>query len=432
MKNLKVDDILLQEAVGAAKSADVVVVHVGLPDVFEVEGLDRTHMALPDSHNQLVEHVAAIHEHVVVVLSNGSPVEMPWIDKVDAVLEGYLGGQAGAGGLADVLYGIVNPSGKLAETFPLKLSDTPCYRYYPGGPKTVEYRESLYIGYRFYDKVEKEVLFPFGHGLSYTSFAYEDLQLSHQQIDENDTLQVQITVRNTGDLEGKEVVQLYVSPIEPTAFRPVAELKGFDKVHLAPGESCQVIFNLDRRAFAHFSTLLNDWQVESGDFRILVGASSRQIHLEGKVSVQAQKKVDIPMRDRLPAYVDFPANAQIKQEDFETLMGHPMPANTINKGETATINTPIGDMQHSFIARRLQKTMQKQMQAMIGEDDQSPNALTMQGVMNDAPLRTFLMSGGDQINREMINGLLLLINQHFFKGIATLLRARRKLSLIHI
>jgi len=426
LKNLQVDHALLQEAIETAKSADVVVIHVGLPDVFEVEGLDRTHLSLPESHNQLIEQVAASHDHVVVVLSNGSPVEMPWIDKVDAVLEGYLGGQAGAGGVADVLYGIVNPSGKLAETFPLKLSDTPSYLYYPGGPKTVAYRESLYIGYRFYDKVNKEVLFPFGHGLSYTSFAYEDFKLSHQEINDQETLQVQVTIRNTGDIPGKEVVQLYVSPVQPTAFRPVAELKGFNKVSLAPGEACQVHFSLDRRAFAYFSTELNDWQVESGDYRILVGASSRQIHLEGKVTVQSQQEVDIPLRDRLPAYVGFPADAKINQDDFETLVGHPVPPNTIIRGEIATINTPIADMQHSFVARRLHKMMEEQMQAMIEDEADSPHSLMMQAVMREAPLRLLLMMGGDQMNRGMINGLLLIINRRFFKGLATLLRARRK------
>ena len=426
MKGLTVDEALLEAAVKTAQSADVVVIHIGLPDVFEVEGLDRTHLSLPESHNQLVERISEIHEHVVVVLSNGSPVVMPWVDKVQAVLEGYLGGQAGAGGVADVLYGIVNPSGKLAETFPRQLSDTPSYTYYPGGPKTVEYRESLYVGYRFYDKVDKQVLFPFGHGLSYTTFAYEDIKLSDETINDQETLEVVVTIRNTGDVAGKETVQLYVSPVNPTAFRPKAELKGFEKIYLEPDKSGQAHFTLDHRAFAHFNTEIKDWQVEAGDYQILVGASSRQIHLEGKVTVHTPQDIEIPQRDRLPVYVDFPADAQINQEDYESLVGHPVPQNVITKGELATINTPIADMQHSFVARRLKRTMQKQMATFIEADDDSPNAQMMRAMVYEAPLRTLLMLGGDQMNREMVNGLLLMINRHFFKGLATLLRSRRK------
>jgi len=351
---------------------------------------------------------------------------MPWVDKVQAVLEGYLGGQAGAGGVADVLYGIVNPSGKLAETFPRQLSDTPSYTYYPGGPKTVEYRESLYVGYRFYDKVDKQVLFPFGHGLSYTTFAYEDIKLSDETINDQETLEVVVTIRNTGDVAGKETVQLYVSPVNPTAFRPKAELKGFEKIYLEPDKSGQAHFTLDHRAFAHFNTEIKDWQVEAGDYQILVGASSRQIHLEGKVTVHTPQDIEIPQRDRLPVYVDFPADAQINQEDYESLVGHPVPQNVITKGELATINTPIADMQHSFVARRLKRTMQKQMATFIEADDDSPNAQMMRAMVYEAPLRTLLMLGGDQMNREMVNGLLLMINRHFFKGLATLLRSRRK------
>jgi len=421
------DERLLDEAVQLAKTAEVVVVNIGLPDPFEVEGVDRTHLELPESHNRLVEAVAAVHEKIVVVLSNGAPVEMPWVEDVQAILEGYLGGQAGAGGVADILYGIINPSGKLAESFPLRLEDNPSHAYFPGGPKTVEYRESLYVGYRFFETVDKPVLFPFGHGLSYTTFAYENLRLNKETITDQETLTVTVTVRNTGDRAGQEIVQLYVSPLAPTAFRPKMELKGFEKVDLQPGQSVEVNFSLDRRAFAHFSTALNDWQVESGMYRILVGASSQMIHLEGDVQVDSsQADIPVPERDRLPAYIQFPVDARVSKADFEVLLGRPVPENVFMKGETATINTPIADLQHSIVARQLRKAMLKQGLALVGDDLESPNAQMIQHALNDAPLRALLLFGGDSFNRGLVDGLLMMINRQYLKGLNRLLRTRRK------
>ncbi|MBW6467488.1 MAG: glycoside hydrolase family 3 C-terminal domain-containing protein, partial [Brevefilum sp.] len=410
-----------------AEQADVVVIHIGLPDSFEVEGVDRAHLKLPESHNRLVEAVAAIHDNVVVVLSNGAPVEMPWAGDVQAILEGYLGGQAGAGALADILYGIVNPSGKLAETFPLKAEDNPSYANFPGGPKTVEYRESLYVGYRFYKTVEKEVLFHFGYGLSYTTFAYENLSLSKPEVTDQEILTVEITVRNTGDVAGKEIVQLYVSPVSPTAFRPKLELKGFAKVDLQPGEVKPVTFSLDQRAFAHFSTAISDWQVESGVYRILVGASAHHILFEGEVMVtSSQPDLPVPARDRLPAYINFPTDANINQVDFEALLGRAVPPNFISKGEVATINTPLSDMQHSLVAHQLQKTIKKQSEAILGNDPDSPIAQMIQATLNDAPLRALILNGGDLFPKEMANGLLLMINRQYFKGLKLLLQSLKR------
>ncbi len=427
LKGLAVDPALIDEALMTIEDADVVVINAGLPDAFEVEGLDRTHLDLPEAHNQLIEAVAAAHDRVVVVLSNGAPVTMPWIEDVQAVLEGYLGGQAGAGGLADILYGIVNPSGKLAETFPLKLEDTPSYQYYPGGPKVVVYRESLYVGYRFYDTVGKAVLFPFGHGLSYTQFDYSGLKLSPAALTEGESLTINITVTNSGDLAGKEIVQVYVHPESNTAFRPQAELKGFAKVALQPGEAQEVTVELPPRAFAFYNTNLQDWQVEAGDYEIWVGASSRDIRLRGGVTVsQTAPEGEIPARDQLPAYQDLSAEADFSLEDFEALLGHPLPSNVYVRDEVFDINTPIADMQHSFVARRLSKTMREQVEGLIGDDPESANALMIRAAMSEAPLRMLLMLGGDRMNRGMVNGLLLMINRRFFKGLAALLRSRPK------
>ena len=417
-----VDEDLLRQAVQVARNAHVVVISAGLPGSFEVEGLDRTHLRLPESHNRLIEAVSSVHSRVVVVLSNGAPVEMPWVDDVQAILEGYLGGQAGAGGVADLLCGIASPSGKLAETFPLRLEDTPAYYHYPGGPRTVEYRESIYVGYRFYDTVGKDVLFPFGHGLSYTIFEYSELRLSGAKISADKPLVVSLTVKNVGDRPGKEIVQLYVSPQAPTAFRPDAELKGFEKIALQPGEQKEVSFTLDDRAFAFYNTATQGWHVESGMYRILVGASSRDIRLDGEVEVESTAPdLPIPRQDRLPAYVDVPADARIGSSDFEALMQRSLPPNTAPKKGEYTINTPISDMRDSFIGRRLAKTMSDQVQGMASEDPDSPNALMMEAVVEEAPLRTLMMFS-DQLDRGTVEGLLMMINGRLFKGLVRLLR----------
>ena len=420
------DQLMIDQAVEIAQEADTVVINAGLPDVFEVEGFDRTHLHLPESHNKLIEAVAEIHSKVVVVLSNGSPVEMPWADKVHTILEGYLGGQAGAGGLADILFGITNPSGKLAETFPLKLEDTPTYHYFPGGPKTVEYRESLYVGYRFYDSVDKEVLFPFGHGLSYTTFEYSDLRLSQKKLTGQEPLTVTFTVKNTGAVAGKEVAQLYISPKTPTAYRPTNELKGFEKIALQAGEEKTISLTLSPRAFAFYNTAIHDWQVESGQYSILVGASSRDILLEVEVRINSfQDDISIPDQDQHPAYINFPSDGRVSQADFQAIIGHKLPSNEIIKGETCTLNTPITDMRHSFIGRVLHKRMSKQVQEMVSADPDSPNALMMKSMINEMPLRTLLMFSGD-LNRGMLEGLLMMINGKFFKGMAILLKSRKK------
>lgn len=278
-------DEQIAEAVEAARKAKVAVVFAGLPDSYESEGYDRTHMRMPECQNRLIEAVAAANPNTVVVLHNGSPVEMPWIDKVGAVLEAYLGGQAVGIATVQVLFGDVNPSGHLAETFPKRLQDNPSYLFYGGEGNEADYREGVFVGYRYYDKKEMDVLFPFGHGLSYTTFQYSNLRLSADAITDKDTLTVTVTVTNTGDRAGKTVVQLYVGDKESTVLRPIRELKGFEKVALEPGESKDVSFTLDKRSFAYWNQQIHDWHVETGEFTIEVGQSSRCIDLTGTVTV---------------------------------------------------------------------------------------------------------------------------------------------------
>lgn len=279
------------DAIAAARKAKAAVIFAGLPDTYESEGFDRNHMQLPECQNRLIRAVAEVQPNTIVVLHNGSPVEMPWITDVKAVLETYLGGEGVGKATVDVLFGRSNPSGKLPETFPLKLSDNPSYLNFPGDGRKVEYREGIFVGYRYYDKKEMDVLFPFGHGLSYTEFAYSDLKIDKERFTDEESCTVSVTITNTGDRFGKEAVQLYVQDVESTVPRPVKELKGFEKVALDPGESKTVTFELGKRAWAYYDVEGHDWYTEKGDFRILIGASSRDIRLSETVHVTPVKAV---------------------------------------------------------------------------------------------------------------------------------------------
>ena len=288
-KEDKTDEVLLAEAV--AKKAKAAVIFAGLPDAFESEGFDRKHMRMPDCQNELIERVAAVQPNTIVVLHNGAPVEMPWADRVKGILEAYLGGQAVGGAEYDILFGKVNPSAKLPETFPKQLEDNPSYLAGFGEGDHVEYREGIFVGYRYYDKKKMDVLFPFGYGLSYTTFAYSNLRLDKKTMKDTEELTVSVDVTNTGDRTGKEVVQLYVADKDSTVIRPVKELRDFAKIELAPGETKTVTFTLGKRAFAYYDVQIHDWQVETGEFEILIGASSRDIALRDTVTVESTVKI---------------------------------------------------------------------------------------------------------------------------------------------
>jgi beta-glucosidase len=320
------DDGLRNEAVAVAERADTVVVFLGLPDSAESEGFDRTHIDLPESQVELLQAVSAVNDRVVVVLSNGSVVSMaPWIDQAAAVLEGWLLGQAGGGAVADVLLGVANPSGKLAETIPLRLQDTPSYLSFPGEDSRVRYGDGIFVGYRHYDAVEREVLFPFGHGLSYTTFEYGELTTTVLDGDpsgamtDRERVEVTLQVTNTGTVAGKEVVQLYVGDPESHVARPVRELKAFAKVDLAPGETEEVTFRLTGRDLSYWSTRTEDWVLEGGEFSIAVGASSRDLRRTAVVEVDPGPHV-VPLHagSTLQEWIDHPVGSAVLREALTT------------------------------------------------------------------------------------------------------------------
>jgi beta-glucosidase len=284
------DEKLLTEAVAEAKKAEKVVIFAGLPDAYESEGYDRSNMKMPENQNKLIQAVAEVQPRTVVVLHNGSPVEMPWITNVQGILESYLGGEAVGIAQINLLFGKANPSGKLAETFPLRLEDTPCYINFPGDGRTVAYKEGVFIGYRYYDKKQMDVLFPFGFGLSYTTFAYSNLRISKKDMLDTETVDVTFTVKNTGKTAGAEVAEVYVADRTKSAIRPEKELKNFGKVYLEPGESKDMTLTLDKRSFAWYNTDIHDWYAATGDYGILIGSSSRDISLIETVHVTSTAK----------------------------------------------------------------------------------------------------------------------------------------------
>jgi len=297
--NLKDDNDLsyIEAAKKVATNADIALVFAGLPLQYESEGIDRTHINMPASHNKLISEIAAVQKNTVVVLTNGSAVSMPWVNEVKGILETWLGGQAGAGATADVLFGKVNPSGKLAETFPVKLEDTPPYFNFPGEEGNALYGERIFVGYRYYDEKEIEPLFPFGYGLSYTTFEYSNMQVSSKNITDTEGLTVNVTIKNTGKVKGKEVVQLYVTDVKCTLLRPKRELKKFAKVELEPGEEKIVTFKLASRDCSYYDAHRSLWIAESGDFVISVGASSRDIKQKETIHLQSTQKVPLDFNE---------------------------------------------------------------------------------------------------------------------------------------
>lgn len=369
------DEVLLQEAIEAAKKSKVAVIFAGLPDAFESEGFDRLHMRMPNCQNRLIEEVTKVQPQTIVVLHNGSPVEMPWINQVKGVLEAYLGGQAVGSAIYNILFGKVNPSGRLAETFPLKLEDNPSYLYYLGEEDVTEYREGVFVGYRYYDKKKMEVLFPFGYGQSYTTFQYSDLNLSKKEMTDIDTLTVTVTVENTGHMEGKEVVQLYVADRESTVIRPVRELKEFAKVSLKPGEKKTVSFTLSKRAFSYYNIAIRDWHVETGEFEIQIGKSSRDIILTEVVKVNS----------------------------------------TVTLPRTYHMNTTLGDILADEKASKIAAPLIEAYLAVNAPKEEEglgeASKAMMDAMFQNTPIRAILNFGAGNFTKEQLEGYIEQLNQ---------------------
>ncbi|MBQ8897012.1 MAG: glycoside hydrolase family 3 C-terminal domain-containing protein [Clostridia bacterium] len=390
-------------AAETAKNADIALVFVGLTPEYEAEGYDRGDMKLPESHDRLVTEVCKKAKATAVILSGGAPVELPWADKADAILLAGLGGQGGGSALADLLTGRVNPSGKLAQTWPISLAHTPTFSDYPGGPAVSLHRESVFVGYRYYSTAKVPVAYPFGFGLSYTSFEYSDLALSAESITEHDGLKVSFTLKNTGDRPGAETVQLYVSDPESTVFRPERELAAFEKVFLLPGEEKRITLELERRAFAFFNTLTNTWTVERGEFEILVGASSADIRLRDRVYVSA---LAVPMPDHRKTapeyYSGIPGN-------FEAILGRPIPPNCRDRSLPLDEYCCLNDAAHTKWGSRISR-LAKWLMARLASGESDRAMLT--AMATQLPIRNFVAMSAGVFSPRMARGLLKVLNDN--------------------
>ena len=382
----------LDEAVSQAKMADVVILCIGLDESSESEGLDRTHIGIPAVQKQLLDAVTAVNPNVVAVVSAGSVIETDWVEKCRAVVHGYLGGQAGAGAMLEVLTGWQNPCGKLAETIPLRYEDTPAARYFPGKKQNAEYREGLYVGYRYYETANKAVRYPFGYGLSYTTFAYSDLKVNAEK--------VTFTLTNTGSVAGAEIAQLYVAKPDAAVFRPAKELKGFTKVFLKAGESKTVSIPLDDKIFRYWNVATDGWEVEGGSYQLLVGANVQDIRLTADITLPGTGAPD-PYAGKDLAHYRTAHVQEVPDAEFEALLGRPIPEETTAIDRTMT----LGELHHSrsplcwLIAGVLTLLVRS------GEKRGKPNLNIL--FQYNMPLRGLAQMTNGMIGDEFVDGLVL-------------------------
>lgn len=397
--DLKNDKKLLEEAIKIAEKNEIVIVFAGLTENYESEGIDRKNIDIPINQNKLIQEICKVNNNVIVVLSNGSPIAMPWKDNVKAIITGYLGGEAGGRAIVNCLIGKVNPSGKLSESYPKDLSDTPCYNYYPGTELISEYKESIYVGYRYYDKVNKEVLFPFGFGLSYTQFQYSNLKVNKY----DDKIEVKFKIKNIGKVTGKEIAQIYISQIEPKIYKPNKELKEFVKIELSPNEEKEIAVKLNRKSFEYYNTETKSWKIEEGTYQIQIGKSSRDIVLKQEIYINSRDK---KISKRYPQkYYD--GNIQnISDEDFERLLGYKLPEKHLNI-ENVTDENTLEQIKDTKVGKIIYKNQIEKMNNLFKK--QNTNKATKVMMDMQKPLKKFYEKKNSKITKDMIEELLDII-----------------------
>lgn len=398
------DAVLKKEAMDLAANSEIILYCFGLNEISEAEGLDRSHMRIPQNQIELLESLAQVNENIVAILSAGSSIEMPWNHCCKAILHGYLSGQAGAGAILDIVTGKTNPSGRLAETYPIRYEDTPAFRYFPSTERNAEYRESIYIGYRYYDTSKVRVQYPFGFGLSYTKFEYSNLKVDKQGIS--------VIISNIGDADGSEVVQMYVGLPNAIVFRPEKELKGFSKVFLKAGESKEITIPFDDKTFRYWNQKTNRWEIEMGEYQIMVGASVSDIRLMQKLRIEGNT-IEYPYNPAELPYYYTGIVQQISNKEFETLLGKPIPDGKWC-GELQ-INDAVCQMYYakSKIARFIYKILTNK---KIKNEEKGKPDLNLLFQYN-IPFRAIAKMTAGMVSMEMVYGLLEIINGHFGKGL---------------
>ena len=407
-RNGEEDAVTKKEALDIAAKADVVLYFFGLNEDSESEGMDRTHMRIPQNQINLLQELGQVNPNLVGVISAGSAIEMPWHHYLKAMLHCYLNGQAGAGAVLDILMGKVNPSGKISETIPRRLEDTPAYRYYPSQERTSEYRESLYVGYRYYDTAKVPVLYPFGFGLSYTSFEYSDIKVTDDK--------VSFTIKNTGNCDGAEVAQLYVGLPDAKVFRPEKELKGFAKVYLKAGESKEVSIAFDDKTFRYFNVKTNKWEVEDGNYQIMIGASSADIKLTASI-MKAKTTDTMPyVKAELPSYYTGKIES-VEASEYEKLLGRSIP-----DGKWSGKLGPNDAICQMYYAKSgLARFAYDRLTAMKKKADESGKPDLNILFIYNMPFRAMAKMTAGAVSMEMVDGIVELVNGRFFGGLGKII-----------
>lgn len=420
----KIDEEKLKIAVETAKKADIVFAFVGLPDSYESEGFDRKHMRLPESHIRLIEELHKINDNVVAVLYAGSVVEMDWLDKVRGLLLVGLSGQNNGGVCYDLLFGDFSPCGKLAESYPFKVSDNPSNKYFAMDTYVVQYRESIYVGYRYYDKAGKNVQFPFGYGLSYSTFEVKDLTLSTNTIDDTEKVVISAIVTNSGTMAAKQVVQLYVAPPVSKIFKPIRELRAYKKIDLKAGESKEIIFELDKSAFAYWNVNINDWHAESGIYTIEIGNSSRDIVISTQIQVKSTIKAEVPNYSKsAPAYYLLKdEELNIPKDDFEKILGQAVPSEPTEK--PFTINSSIGQIRACKLGRLVAYFAKKGTTKALGDVEEIQPMID--AMLYDMPIRALIMGTNGAISLKQLDGFVDMLNGKYWTGLKKLASKKNK------
>lgn len=387
------DEELLKEAIEVAKRNEVVLIFAGLTENYESEGMDRQNIQLPKNQNRLITEVCKINHNVVVILSHGSVIDMPWREDVKAIITGYLGGEAGGKAIVNTLLGDNNPSGKLAETYPMALEQTPCYDYFPGNEVNVAYKESIYVGYRYYDKKKLNVAFPFGYGLSYTSFEYSDLKINK----EKDKWNISLKIKNVGSCPGKEVVQVYIKKEKSKIYRADKELKAFEKVALDQGEEKKIEITLDKTAFEYYDVGLNRWNIESGEYTILIGKSSRNIVFQHKIMIDTDDNIS---KYKIPEKYYLGDVEHITDEEYEKLLGYAIPNKEIVLEDITDENT-IEQLKNTKVGKIIFDSEMVRMKNLLNK--QNVNKATKVMMDLQKPLKKFYEKQNGKFTREMVD-----------------------------
>jgi beta-glucosidase len=394
----KEDEQYIKEAVELAKVNETVLIFAGLTENYESEGMDRTTLDLPNNQNKLIEEISKVNKNIVVVLANGSPITMPWREKVKAIITGYLGGEAGARAMVNCLIGKVNPSGKLTETYPKRLEDTPCFKNYPGTEVSVEYQEAIYIGYRYYDKNDVDVLYPFGYGLSYTKFDYSNLKIEQSE----EKVEVSFKIKNVGNKKGKEIAQLYIGEQNPVIFKANKELKGFEKVELEVGEEKEVKITLNKDAFSYYNVESKSWAVEQGIYNIFIGKSIKDIVLKGKIKIDSNDK---NIKTKYAKNYEEGNVQSITAQEFEELLGRKVPNRTMKIEELTEENT-LEQLKETKVGQEIYKHEMEKMNRLL--EEQNVNKATKVMMDMQKPLKKFYEKKSSKYTKQMVEELIYI------------------------